>query len=75
MQHAAHQAASQQRICADVTQRHTLRTMRHGLRFKAADRTPQGRKRTHARTGHAPLLEFFGFITRFNRTNDDLICS
>jgi hypothetical protein len=39
-----------------MAERHARKST--GLAFKAADGPPQGRKHTHARAGHAPLLTF-----------------
>jgi hypothetical protein len=49
-----------------MAERHAVK--RIGLAFKATDGPSQSRKRTHARAGHAPLLEFGPAILRNDRS-------
>jgi hypothetical protein len=54
VQRAPRQPALQRRVRTGMAERHARKRIR--LAFEAADGPPQGRKRTHARAQHAPLL-------------------
>jgi hypothetical protein len=75
MQRATDQAALQSRIDGRMAEFDTRHVLRRPARFNSADRSPQGRKRVHARADHAPLLELASHWSSKDRTNDRAICS